>query len=100
MTFQESISFATFIIGAFGVIFTIYNYFRAPQEKATQDDLLLGQSIAQLNKDFANLRDNHVHTLDLKLDEANKAIGAMAIQITRLSTILEERLPRKKMVQY
>lgn len=66
-----------------------------PQAKADKADSLLTQSVNQLQKDFANLRDNHVHTLDTKIDQANDNIQKMALEVTRLATIIDERIPAR-----
>lgn len=41
------------------------------------------------------LATNHIHTVDVKCDELIKTVGLLTIQITKMDTILEERLPRK-----
>lgn len=82
-------------IGIGGAVFGVYSYFRNPQINSEKAESIMGLNIIQLQKDFANLRDNHVHSIDLKLDEQGKSIRDLLIQTTRLSTIIEERIPRK-----
>lgn len=84
-----------FIIGLIGVIITVYNTVRNPQVTSEKNDSLMELSIAQLGKDLANLRDNHVHSLDIKLDETNKVVTQISIQVAKLATIIEERIPKK-----
>ncbi len=84
-----------FIIGLIGVVITVYNTVRNPQTTSEKNDSLMELSIAQLGKDLANLRDNHVHSLDVKLDETNKVVTQIAIQVAKLATIIEERIPKK-----
>lgn len=38
---------------------------------------------------------NHIHTVDVKVDTLIATVGTMSNEITRLSTIIEERIPRK-----
>lgn len=38
---------------------------------------------------------NHIHSLDVKLDGLSSLVGSMNLNITKLSTILDERLPKK-----
>lgn len=41
------------------------------------------------------LASNHTHTVDVKVDELKKIVGTMSNEITKLATIIEERIPRK-----
>lgn len=38
---------------------------------------------------------NHIHTVDTKVDELIKTVNVMCNKITELSTIINERLPKK-----
>ncbi len=87
-----------FVIAVASAIFAVYAYFRNPQINADKTDALLVQQLSILQKDVANLRDNHVHTLDLRLDQTNDSIGKLALEVTRLSTIIDERIPKKSNV--
>lgn len=89
-----------FVLGLMGTVFTVYNYFKNPQIKLEKQDLLVGERISDLGKQLSNLRDNHLHTIEVKMDThiSNQAINERetAMMLTRLQTILEERLPLKK----
>ena len=82
-------------LGVLGVAFGVFSYFKDPQVKLEKGEGLMSMSINQLQKDLANLRDNHLHTLEVKMDEMRSDISKMSIEITRLGTIIEERIPRK-----
>jgi len=84
-----------FVVGMAGTLLTIFNYVRNPQISADKTDALLVQQLSMLQKDVANLRDNHVHTLDVRLDSTNDSITKLALEVTRLGTIIEERIPKK-----
>lgn len=85
----------TYVIGLGGAVFGVYSYFRNPQIKMDKAESIMALNIVQLQKDFANLRDNHIHSMDIKIDEQGKTIRDLLIQTTRLSTIIEERIPKK-----
>lgn len=80
-----------------GLVFTAINYFRNPQINLEKNEGLMSMSISQLQKDLANLRDNHVHSIDQKIDAQGASIRDLAIQVTRLQTIIEERIPKKQL---
>lgn len=48
-----------------------------------------------LKDQVTNLKDNHVHTIEVKIDQMQASQSAMAGNIIQLQTILEERLPKK-----
>lgn len=96
----------TFIIGLLGVLFTVFNYFRNPQIQSDKLDALMKQNLEfiarefnarfkSLDEQFANLRDNHVHTLETKIDNNNKDLARMAVEVAKLTTIIDERIPKK-----
>jgi len=121
-----------FAIGLLGVIFSVFFYFRKPQETLEKKQIIaeetlkdkatiLSQKEAEgkanvlaqqfqwekeanekkfnefsLRLDSAmTLAQNHIHSVNLKCDELLKSVNILTIQITRIGTILEERLPRK-----
>lgn len=40
---------------------------------------------------------NHIHTVDVKVDTLIATVNIMSNEITRLSTIIDERIPKKQM---
>lgn len=109
-----------FVLGILGVIFTIYNYFKNPQIDGDKKDALLAQQVQwakegsdtrfkeiqesterrfaemQLSiKDAFALGQNHIHTVDTKVDALSNNLISMGKEITRLATIIEERIPKK-----
>lgn len=105
-----------FVINMIGILFLVYNSFRKPQIDAAQTDqairaqaTLLEQRF-QWNQDgiekrFKEIQDNfqglllqsnnHIHTVDTKVDKLVDSIALMGNNVTKLSTIIEERIPKK-----
>lgn len=98
-----------FVLGLLGVIFGIFRYFRDPQVKSEKTDALIEQRMKlkeedtnrrfeELGKrigDAMTLAQNHIHTVDTKVEMLGKDIGNMNQQLVRLATIIEERVPKK-----
>jgi hypothetical protein len=121
-----------FALGILGVIFSVFFYFRKPQEKLEKKQIIAEENLkdkatilsqkeaegkAQLlaqqvqwekeanEKKFnefscrldtaMTLAQNHIHTIDTKVDTLITTIGKMSNEITRLSTIIDERIPKK-----
>jgi hypothetical protein len=76
------------VIGIVGVTFGIFNMLQTPQTDI--------KVIEALN----NIRDNHIHTIEenvKRIDEENQdQYRDMSERMTRIETILNERLPVKK----
>ena len=100
----------TFIIGLMGVIFGVYIYFRDPQIKSDKADALFAQKMNWMTEGterrFKDIQDNfnglllqsnnHIHTVDVKVDKIVENMVIMSNEITKLATIIEERIPRKQ----
>lgn len=99
----------TFVAGAIGVIFTIYNNVKNPQVDLEKKDALLSQQtkynaesndrrFTEVQNSFNALvlqSNNHIHTVDVKVETLNASVMAMSNEITRLGTIIDERIPKK-----
>ena len=76
------------VIGIVGVAFGLFNILQAPQTDI--------KVIEALN----NIRDNHIHTIEenvKRIDEENQdQYRDMSDRMTRIETILDERLPAKQ----
>jgi len=80
-----------------GMGITAYRVIRSPQEKSMVADASFGVRLNELQKrldEEKTLRENHIHTLEVKLDLANDNIQKLALQLVELKTIISERLPR------
>ena len=68
MITQENISIVLQVATLVGIVFAVYLYFRTPQEKGEINDRLFQERLDNMQDLFINLRDNHIHTLETKLD--------------------------------
>lgn len=108
-----------FAIGVIGVIFSVFLYFQKPQQeldkKQAVDQIevdgkakLLAQQVQwekEANEkrfgdmgtrltEAMTLAENHIHTVDTKVEGLNASVNSMGREIVRLSTIIEERIPK------
>lgn len=102
----ENMMFAVNIVG---ILFLIYISFRNPQIKSEKTDALLAQQL-KLNGESIDRRfqevqkshtdlvlqsNNHINEVEKKVDSLNTRIGEVDRSVVKLSTIIEERIPRK-----
>jgi hypothetical protein len=109
-----------FVLGIFGVVFGVYHYLTKPQIQLDKQQALNKQAVDSKDtaliqqiqwekesnakrfndlqieiKEAMTLAQNHIHSIDLKVDRVSETVNSMGQEITRLGTIIEERIPRK-----
>ena len=106
---QELLNYSLGALAILSAIFTAFNYFKKPQDKNTLNDALLKQKSEIEDKynekrfcdmgtrldDAFTLAQNHTHTVDIKVDKLIETVTTMGKEITKLSVIIEERIPKK-----
>lgn len=99
----------TFILGIIGIIITVWRSVKEPQFKSEKVDALLEQKVkfsnltteqrfSEINKKFESLQvsnNNHLHTVETKVDALNCTVVELGKDVVRVQTLLEERLPKK-----
>lgn len=90
-----TISNITFAIGILAIIFSVFRYFRDPQIQSDKTDTILALEIKQLKEEIQNLKNNHIHSLEVAIANTNLNLNALTIQVAKLATIIDERNPRK-----
>jgi len=98
MLLQEKISIIMQIATLIGLIFAVYLYFRKPQEKSDITDAVFDVRFNALEKTVINLRDNHIHTLDMKLDKHIQDNQIFMLENTktcsRIETLIEQLMKK------
>lgn len=98
-----------FILGLLGILFSVYHYFRNPQVASDKKDALLAQQVQwmveasdrkfkEIQESFQSLllqSNNHIHTVDTKVENLGGTVSGLGNKITELSTIIDERIPKK-----
>ncbi len=76
------------VVGIVGMAFGVFNMMQAPKEDI--------KVIEALN----NIRDNHIHTIEENVkridDQSQEQFQDTSERLTRIETILDERLPDKQ----
>ena len=104
-----SVSNIMFSIGILSLIFSVYHYFKNPQISMEKKDALLAQKLQYVidgnENRFKTIQDsfnalllqsnNHIHTVDVKVDKLCENVSCMGNALIKLSTIIEERIPKK-----
>ena len=86
------------ILTLLGIVWAVYNGVSKPQQKGELTDAVFAERFTQFDRELANLRDNHIHTLDSKLsqhitDNANSNIETVRM-LSRIETQIETLLKK------
>ena len=93
--FSEAAMVATIIVVAVSVI----QFFNNPSAENTRRIIQLEAQVDSFQKitdQINNLRDNHIHTLEVRLEDQSKTIEETQREVIEIKTILNERLPAKR----
>jgi hypothetical protein len=99
----------TFSLGIMAIIFSVYRYFKEPQVDGDKTAALLAQQVKSQNEAIAQRfndvqesfkglllqSNNHIHTVQTQVENLGLAVVSMGKDIVKLSTIIEERIPKK-----
>lgn len=109
MEFTKAINLAISVLTFLGLM---YAFIWKPREKSERTDALIKQAfenhekaqdkefdafetkLVSLKENINNLRDNHIHTLQEKIDNNSKSINEVKQSVVKIETILNERLPK------
>lgn len=103
------IGLAVGVVSLVGVAFTVYKSWRNPQIEVDKKAELLEERAKwdreQTEKRFKEsdenakqayaLAQNHIHSVDVKVDNVAVGLGELKGEVIKIATILEERLPKK-----
>ena len=89
-----------FALGIIGLIFTVFHYFKNPQIDQDKRDALLAQQVNWQNeatdRRFKEMQESFQGlTVDTKVDKMAENVNLMSNEITKLATIISERIPKK-----
>lgn len=91
---SDNLGFLVGLGGLLTLLLSAYNSIRRPQIKSEVGDGIMSQQIKDLASQLINLRDNHIHTMQVSLDANSTQIVDLRVTVTKLSTIIEERIPK------
>src|SRR5687768_13932197 len=91
---QNTITFILGLVAIVSVLFNIYNTFRNPQIKADQTDIKFREELTSLQKTVQEIKETHLRTVEQDIKNLTTAVNELSKTVVRLSTIIDERIPR------
>ncbi len=89
-----TLSYLLGFAGLVSIIFTVYNSFRNPQIKTDKESIKLREDIDSLQEQVHEIKTKHLTSVEENIKDLSKTIHDLAINVTRLSTIIDERIPK------
>jgi predicted PurR-regulated permease PerM len=91
---QTALTFVLALVAAISVIFTVYNSFRNPQISSEKADIRFREEIDGLKKTVQEIKETHLRTVEQDIKNLTAAVNDLSKTVVRLSTIIDERIPR------
>jgi hypothetical protein len=95
---RETIQFVIEVFTLLAIIFAIYKYFRNPDERAEKAICLLKEQILyerKITDKALETQQNCLHSLEKEIINQKNEILKLNNTVIKLSTIIEERIPKK-----
>lgn len=83
------------LLNIIGFIFAIYLYFRNPQIKTDQVIIKLQEDFTSLQKQILEVKETHLKSVEMDIKTLTAAVNDLSKTVVRLSTIIDERMPKK-----
>lgn len=78
-----------------GIAFAIYRSYRDPQANSDKVDAVTEVRITMLQEGLTKIMTNHLPHMDAKIEDIHHDIAMLKESVVRLTTVIEERIPRK-----
>lgn len=83
-----------FIITIAGTVFGIYHYFKKPQDQSEKNDIKLEDRIKAVEKELYEVKQTHLLAMEKDLKSLTDSVNELSRTVVRLSTIIDERIPK------
>jgi hypothetical protein len=90
-----SLEFILTVVAVVGVMFSIYLHFRNPQIKTDQIAIKLREDVDTLTKAITEVKEKHLHAVEQDMKRLTDTINQLSLTVTKLSTVIDERIPKK-----
>lgn len=85
-------------LGICGVVFSVYLYFRNPQIKTDQVTLKLQEDMVAIKKELTEVKENHIRSIESDVKALTQAVNDLSKTVIKLSTIIDERIPKNNVL--
>ena len=90
----SDLSYILGILGIGGITFSIYNSFRTPQIDSDKIAVKLREDIDSLKSVVDEIKEKHLTSVENDIKKLTETIQQLSITVVKLSTIIDERIPK------
>lgn len=89
----------SYFVGAVGILFGVYRYFKEPQVRTERKDAVQEVHLQMLKERVDMIYTNHLPHIQARLDDIHEDLAkyekTTGEQLVKLATIIDERIPKK-----
>lgn len=90
----QTISYLLGLAAVLTIIFNVYNSFKNPQIKTDQEAIKMSDRMKAVEAQIQEIKETHLASVESNIKELSKSVHDLALNVTRLTTIIDERIPR------
>lgn len=94
MTIPFTTDTVLFFITVVSVLYALYERFRKPQDDQKIDGIKLQERLSEVEKDLLEVRKTHLVAMEKDVRDLNTTLQGLTNTVTKLSTIIDERIPK------
>lgn len=77
-------------------LFTVFLYFRNPQENLEKKYISLDGKYKELEKEILDIKQTNIIAINKNVADLTSTVNKLEISVAKLSTIIDERIPKKQ----
>lgn len=82
------------VLAVFGVVFSVFLYFKNPQIKNDQDSIRFREELDAMKKQILEIKETHLRSIEGDVKALTAAVAQLDRTVVRLTTIIDERIPK------
>ena len=90
----QTITLVISLMNIVGVVFAVYLHVRNPQIKSDQVIIKLQEDYVSLQKQVTEVKETHLRAVESDIRILTTAVNDLSKTVVRLSTIIDERIPK------
>lgn len=85
----------TFVVGMIAIMFSVYKSLTNPQVESDKEVIRLREDMDTLHDVVSEIKEKHLASVEANIKELSSSVHELSINVTRLTTIIDERVPRQ-----
>lgn len=96
---QITLQNITFAFSIIAILFSAYNSFRKPQIEIDKTSISLRDDVNAIQKQIIEIKETHLRSVEMDVKTLTNAVNELSKTVVKLSTIIDERIPRVNLIK-